>query len=85
MTVKKLFTCLPEKSEHNAHCDKNSNLTKKTERLTSGLHSNVTRMWVTFESNARGLLTVEDGSTKNIFVIMFSSDRKQINNICSIS
>ena len=61
MTVKNIFTCLPVKTESNAHFNKNSNLTKKTERFTRGLHSNVTRMRVIFESNARGLLTVEDG------------------------
>ena len=66
MTVKNVFTYLPEKSECNAHCDKNSILTKKTERLTHRLHSNVTRMRVTFEGNARGLLSVEDGSYQSV-------------------
>ena len=62
MPVKNVSTYLPVKTESNAHFNKNSNLTKKTERLTHGLYSNVTCMRVIFESNARGLLTVEDGS-----------------------
>ena len=51
MTIKNLFTYLREKTERNEHFDKNFNLTRKTERLTRGLHLNVTRMRVIFDSN----------------------------------
>ena len=46
MAIKNLFTYLRVKTESNAHFHKNSNMTKKTEKLARGLHSNITRMRV---------------------------------------
>ena len=63
MIVKNVSIYLPVKTESNAHFHKHSNSTKKNERFTRGLHLNVTRMRVIFKINARGLLTVEDGSS----------------------